>query len=67
MTKDEFKQRWESDDVGGGITFDDIAECAKEWGIAAHPCTQPMLQMRYLVLKAANTSDCENFKVEEDV
>lgn len=28
MTKAEFKRRWESDPDGGGITFDDIADCA---------------------------------------
>jgi hypothetical protein len=32
MTKQEFKERWESSPDGGGITFDDIAKCAKEWG-----------------------------------
>lgn len=31
MTKDEFKARWESNEDGGGINFDDIAECAKAW------------------------------------
>lgn len=28
MTKEEFKVRWESNENGGGITFNDIANCA---------------------------------------
>ncbi len=32
-TKEEFKKMWESDENGGGITFDDIIECALEWGL----------------------------------
>ncbi len=27
MTKEEFKRRWESDENGGGITYEDIATC----------------------------------------
>lgn len=30
MTKEQFKKRWESDDRGGGITFNDVADCAKD-------------------------------------
>lgn len=37
MTKEEFKNRWESDETGGGITFHDIAECAKQWGLCKNP------------------------------
>lgn len=65
MEKYEFKRRWESDETGGGITFDDIAECAKEWGIAAKPRIRPIDQIRYLVLKAAGVNDAEEFKPEE--
>lgn len=35
MTKEEFKTRWESNDEGGDITCNDIAECAKAKGGAA--------------------------------
>lgn len=56
------KKRWESSDDGGGITYDDIAECAKAWGIAQTPRTRPIHHIRYLVLKAANTIDAEEFK-----
>lgn len=31
MTKDEFRFRWNKDDCD--ITFDEVAECAKEWGL----------------------------------
>lgn len=61
MTKATFKARWESSDDGGGITFDDIAECAKAWGIAPRPRVMPIHAVRYRVLKAARTSDAEEF------
>ena len=64
MNKEEFKTRWESSDNGGGITFEDIANCAKEWGIARTPRILPMDEVRYMVLKAANTIDAEEFKGE---
>lgn len=66
MTKEEFKQRWESDDNGGGITFNDIANCAKAWGLFLAPRTSEMGRVRYQVLKAANTNDCEDFNPEND-
>lgn len=61
MTKDEFKTRWESNDEGGSITFGDIAECAKEWGISTAPKTKPIEQITYEVFKAAGTNDAEEF------
>lgn len=65
MTKSEFKKRWESGDDGGGINYDDIADCAKEWGIAARPMIMPIHLVRYRVLKAAGTNDAEDFAPEE--
>jgi hypothetical protein len=62
MTKAEFKARWEADDAGGGITFDDIAECAKAWGVSARPRIEPIYEIRYKVLKAARTVDAEDYK-----
>lgn len=64
MTKDEFKKRWESNDSGGGITFDDIAECAIKWGITKTPRVMQIDRVRYMVLKAAGTNDAEDFKPE---
>lgn len=61
MTKNEFKERWESNDNGGGITFEDIAECAVAWGVCSTPRIHRIDVVRYLVLKAANTNDCEEF------
>ena len=66
MTKQEFKQRWESDDVGGGITFEDIADCATKWGIASAPRTMNIQNVRYMVLKSAGTNDAEDFAPEQD-
>ena len=64
MTKEEFKKRWESSYDGGGINLNDIADCAEAWGIASCPRTMPILLVRYLVLKAAGTNDCEDYEVE---
>lgn len=65
MTKQQFKSRWESDDNGGGITFDDIADCAKAWGLFSTPRTCRIDLVRYRVLKAAGTVDAEEFAPEE--
>jgi len=66
MNKQEFKEKWESSANGGGITFDDIAECAKSWGIASTPRVMKIYHVRYMVLKAAGTNDCEEFNPEVD-
>ena len=54
MTKEEFKARWESNEEGGGITFDDIADCAKAWGLYSRPKCAPINLVTYNVCKAAN-------------
>jgi len=64
MTKQEFKKRWESSDDGGGITFDDIADCAIAWGISSRPRVSHIGLLRYQVLKAADTDDAEEFSPE---
>lgn len=61
MTKEEFKKLWEANDVGSGITFDDIAECAKAWGISSNPRTRPMDEITYQVLIAAGVNDAEEY------
>lgn len=60
-TKEDFKQLWEANDNGSGITFDDIADCAKAWGISSSPRTRPIDEIRYQVLKAAQTNDAEEY------
>lgn len=62
MNKSEFKERWESDENGSDITFDDVAACAIKWGITKTPRAMPMDQVRYEVLKAANTTDAAEYK-----
>ena len=66
MDKIEFKKRWESDKNGGGITWDDIAECAVDWNVTPRPRTKNMAEVRYKVLKAADVIDAEEFKPEEE-
>jgi hypothetical protein len=65
MTKSEFKQRWESNEDGGGITYDDIAKCAIAWGITATPKICPIFKVRYAVLVAAGVSNAEDYRPEE--
>lgn len=57
MTKEEFKTRWDSNDEGGGITFDDIAECAVKWGLYSKPKIHPMNEVSKAVLEKAGVSD----------
>lgn len=64
MTKEEFKKLWESDEEGGGITGEDIANCAKDWGISSRPLTQKMSKIIYMVLKEANTNDWKEWEEE---
>lgn len=64
MTKEEFKARWESNDNGGGITFNDIADCAVNWGISQSPKAMRVDDVRYRVLKSAGTDDAEDFNPE---
>ena len=53
MTKEEFKLRWESNDKGGGITFDDIAHCAKDWDIFTTPQIHDINKVMDKVVEAA--------------
>ncbi len=56
-SKEQFKKLWESNDNGGGITFDDIADCAKSWNLIKHPRKCPIKYVVDLVLSAANISE----------
>ena len=66
MTKEEFKKRWESDDVGGGICFDDVADCAVAWGLYRTPRTAQINKVLYRVLTAAGTVDAESYNTERE-
>ena len=61
MTKKEFKELWESNDDGGGITFQDIADCAIEWGITTSPYMSNRHEIRYSVLLDAGVNDVEYY------
>lgn len=69
-TKEDFKRLWEANEHGSGITFDDIAECARAWGISSSPRTRPIDEIRYKVLIAAQVNDAEEYNpnpVEERI
>lgn len=66
MTREEFKKRWESSEDGGGITFDDIAVVAVDWGISKRPKTIRMEVIAYQVLKEANVNDVEEYNPYRD-
>jgi hypothetical protein len=54
MTKRKFRRRWKKPD-GGGITFDDIADCAKAWGLFSQPKINDINKVTDAVLKASGT------------
>lgn len=53
-TKEKFKELWDSNDERGGITYDDIADCAKAWNLCKTPRIMEMSIVVEMVLKAAN-------------
>lgn len=58
-TKENFKELWESDEAGGGITNEDCADCAKAWGLYSTPRCSPMERVVYDVCKEAGVSESE--------
>ena len=59
MTREEFKRRWESDEAGGGITNEDIEQCAYAWKIAKKSDGYSRPQLIALVTAAAKTADAD--------
>lgn len=57
MTKAQFKKRWNSNKDGGGITFDDIAQCAIDWKLVQNPRILSIDKVVNMVLKAAGCND----------
>ncbi len=66
MTKAEFKSRWESDSHGGGITFEDVAKCAAEWGILNQPRALWEHRILEVVLDAAGVCEEEGEPCQPD-
>lgn len=66
MTRQEFKERWESNYRGGGITNNDVADCAIAWGINRHPKSCRIQDVVYQVLRFAGTNDAEEFKPTDE-
>ena len=61
-TKEKFKELWEANGYGSDITYDDIADCAKAWGISEGPRILPIDgDLAYRVLKAAQVNDAEEY------
>lgn len=57
MSRTEFKNRWESNERGGGITFDDVADCYAAWGLGDRPRTMSMSLVLSRVLADAGIDD----------
>lgn len=57
MTPKEFKKRWESDDPVVGITWDDVAKCAKDWGLYDKPKVHDMETVLRSVLDHAQVTE----------
>jgi len=56
-TKEKFKELWDSDEDGGGITYEDIIDCAKDWGLSDDAPKTHITMVMYKVLKAADCKD----------
>lgn len=56
MTREEFRERWDGDANGGGITNNDVADCAVAWGLYTTPRICPMDEVKAAVLKEAGTT-----------
>jgi hypothetical protein len=56
-TKEEFKRRWDSNEKSDVITYNDIADCAKAWGLYSTPKICPIDDVYDAVLAAANCND----------
>ena len=52
-TKSKFKKLWDANSKGSGITYDDIADCAKAWGLYVTPRIHPMDVVKEAVIKSA--------------
>lgn len=65
MTKEEFKKRRESDENWWNITFDEVAECAKQRWLFSTPKVCRMEVVLYRVLEAAKVNDLEEFKPDD--
>lgn len=57
MTKEEFAARWDSDDSGGGITFDEVADCAKSWGLFGQPKSMEIERVLKRVVESSGAKD----------
>jgi len=57
MAPSEFKARWESDERGGGITFEDMARCYEAWGLGSRPCSQSLSAVANQVLQKAGVKE----------
>lgn len=53
MTKEEFKQKWESDENGGGITNQDIARLYTEWKLGTSPYIKTITYVIWRVCEEA--------------
>ena len=56
-TKEDFKEKWDGDEDGGGITWEDIADCAEAWGLFSTPRIHDMWEVRKAVIKACGAKD----------
>ena len=62
-SKEEFKKLWDSDYP---ITFGDIAECAKAWGLYSNPMCADILEVRYRICETAQVSNMPDNPFEEE-
>lgn len=64
-TKEKFKQLWDANDEGSGLTFEDISDCAEAWGLYSKPMIHPMDKVRDAVVKAAGCLDAHEQAIQD--
>ena len=66
-TKEKFKELWESNEDGGGLTWEDIADCAKDWRLYSRPKIRDMFEVRDKVIEAAGCEPIDDIDHNECV
>ena len=59
-TKEEFKRLWEANEDGSGITCEDCADCAEEWGLCSRPRCMNINDVVEMVVKAAGCDEYDD-------
>ena len=63
-TKEKFRELWSMENCH--LTYEDVADCAKDWSISRNPRICRMQDILYQVLVAAEVPDAEDYNPYHD-